>query len=55
MNLSNLIKIVLVATIQELHSEIQNAVHLMRQTNHPITAVVSASISLPHFSKDSKL
>lgn len=33
----------LVDTVQELHSTIQSAVKEMRGTNHPITAVVSAS------------
>lgn len=32
-----------VDTVQELHSTIQSAVKEMRGTNHPITAVVSAS------------
>lgn len=32
-----------VDTVQELHSTIQSAVKVMRCTNHPITAVVSAS------------
>lgn len=32
-----------VATIQELHSEIQKAVQIIRSTDYPITAVVSGS------------
>lgn len=32
-----------VATIQELHSEIQKAVQVIRSTDYPITAVVSGS------------